>query len=82
MTTVEMESKADKILVTDIRSESHTAFIGKCGKNGPLNALYLVVHGGVVLASKPWQFWAIEHKDNHFALVDRWVDITITVDGE
>ncbi len=81
MNTVEMESKAEQILVGDLQSETHTAFVGKVG-NGPAHALYLVTYKSVFLASKPWQFWAIEHKDNHFALVDRWVDITITVDGE
>ena len=59
---------------SEISALNETAFIGKVG-NGPPHSLYLIVYGGIVLASNPQKIWSAVQT----LIVDRFVDLEIFV---
>ena len=65
-----------KITSEKLQNIKQTAFIGKCGI-GPAHSLYLIVHGGIVLACDPTRTWKTWDGGCNVE-VERFVDVEIT----
>lgn len=85
MNTVKRKPKADgpehttvgALIGENIHRHKYTAFIGKCGLDGPENSLYLISFSGIVLASFPSDTW---FNYTCGVTINYYCDITITED--